>query len=132
MKRFKGVLFSLLPMLALAQEPAPQEQAQFPQQMNTRKLLDYCASSSLTPTGRERRRYCAGFVSGVEESVRILQQQHKLEASVCLPESVTTRALSDGFIRYSSSRQQQMDKPASAMVLEALTDTWPCRESEQD
>ena len=123
---YLSIPFSLLPILALAQEPVLPEQDQFPQQMIASKLLESCASSSLTQAGRERRKYCAGFVSGVEEAVRILQQQHKLEASVCLPGNVTTRTLSDAFIRYSAKRQQYMDKPAAGMVLEALTETWPC------
>jgi len=122
------MLFSLLPMLALAQEPVTQEQTQFPQQMSASRLLEACASSALTQTGRERRRYCAGFVSGVEEAVRILQEQHRLEASVCLPEGVSAKALSDVFIRYSANRQQHMDKPAAGIVLEALMDAWPCKE----
>jgi hypothetical protein len=130
MKRFSGMLFSLLPMLALAQEPVTQEQTQFPQQMSASRLLEACASSALTRTGRERRRYCAGFVSGVEEAVRILQEQHRLEASVCLPEGVSAKALSDVFIRYSANRRQHMDKPAASVVLEALMDAWPCKESQ--
>jgi len=130
MKRFFIILYSLLPMLALAQESVTQEQTRFPQQMSAGRLLEACASSSMTRTGRERRTYCAGFVSGVEEAVRVLQDQHKLEASVCLPEGVSAKALSDVFIRYSANRRQYLDKPAAALVLEALTDAWPCKGSE--
>ena len=36
-------------------------------------MLMACASSGLSRIGRERRRYCAGFVSGVEEAVRLLR-----------------------------------------------------------
>jgi hypothetical protein len=132
MKRFTGLVFSLLPVLAFAQQPVPQDQAQFPQQMSASRLLKYCASSALTQAGRERRRYCAGFTSGVEETLRILQQQHKLEASVCLPDDVRTKALTDAFIRYSADRQKHLEKPASAMVMEALTHTWPCTKSSAD
>jgi len=126
-RRFFGMLCLLLPATALAQDPVTQEPIPFPQQMSASRLLEACASSSMTRTGRERRRYCAGFVSGVEEAVRILQDQHKLDAAVCLPADVSARALSAAFIRYSATRQQQMNKPAAAMVLEALTDTWPCK-----
>ena len=128
MKRLLSMLFFLLPVLASGQEPVTEEQAQFPQQMSASRLLQACASSALTRAGRERRRYCAGFVSGVEEAVRSLQEQHRLEVSVCLPQGVTAKALSDVFIRYSANRQQHMDKPAAAMVLEALAQAWPCRE----
>jgi hypothetical protein len=126
---FLALLF-LSPMLALGQQDQVQEQTQFPQQMSASKLVEACASSALTRTGRERRRYCAGFVSGVEEAVRILQDQHKLEASVCLPEGVSGKALSDVFVRYSASRRQAMNEPAATVVLEALTNTWPCKRVE--
>ena len=89
-----------------------------------------CASSLLTPTGREKRSYCAGFISGVEEAVRVLQEQHKHEASVCLPEGVSAKKLSDAFKNYSVTRQQQINKPVAAAVLEALSDAWPCKEAE--
>lgn len=116
-------------MLALAQESVTREQTQFPQQMSASRLLEVCAASSLTRAGRERRRYCAGFVSGVEEAVRVLQEQHKLEASVCLPAGVSAKALSDVFIRYSANRHQHMDEPAATAVLKALMDAWPCEAS---
>ncbi len=127
MKRLLTLLLFLLPVPASGQ-PVTEEQAQFPQQMSASRLLQACASSALTRAGRERRRYCAGFVSGVEEAVRSLQEQHRLEVSVCLPQGVTAKALSDVFIRYSANRQQHMDKPAAAMVLEALAQAWPCQE----
>ena len=62
-------------LLASAGNIAAQEEGmepQFPQQQSAGDLLRACASSRLTSTGRERRRYCAGFVSGVEEAVRML------------------------------------------------------------
>ena len=124
------MLLSLLPLLALGQQSVTQEQTLFPQQLSASRLLEACASSLLTPTGRERRKYCAGFVSGVEEAVRILQEQHKLEASVCLPKGLSAKALSDVFINYSANRRHQLDKPAAVSVLEALTDAWPCKDAE--
>jgi hypothetical protein len=131
-KQSIATLLLLLPILSQAQEPATEEPLQFPQQMSARQLLEACASSSLTRTGRERRRYCAGFVSGVEEAVRNLQEQHKLEASVCLPEGVSGKVLSEAFIRYSVNRQKHMNRPAAAVVLEALANTWPCDQPNQD
>lgn len=125
-----ALLFSLLPIVVFAQVSETREQTQFPQQLSASQLLEACASSLLTATGRERRKYCAGFVSGVEEAVRILQEQHKLEPSMCLPRRVSAKTLSDVFIRYSASRQQKMDKPAAITVLQALSHNWPCKEAD--
>jgi hypothetical protein len=44
--------------------------AEFPQQQTAHDLLTACASSSISNLGRCRRKYCAGFVSGVEEAIR--------------------------------------------------------------
>ena len=43
----------------------------FPQQLTASDLLTYCSSSSLTDLGRKRQRYCWGFISGVEETIRL-------------------------------------------------------------
>lgn len=45
-------------------------QSIFPQQLTARDLLIFCSSSSLTAVGRSRQRYCWGFISGVEETLR--------------------------------------------------------------
>ena len=129
-QRVSVLLFSLLPIMASAQVSETSEQMQFPQQLSASQLLEACASSLITPTGRERRRYCAGFISGVEEAVRVLQEQHKLQPSVCLPGRVSTKALSDVFIKYSANRRHKMNKPAAVTVLEALSYKWPCKEEE--
>ena len=47
------------------------DQSIFPQQLTASDLLTYCLSSSLTDLGRTRQRYCRGFISGVEETIRL-------------------------------------------------------------
>jgi hypothetical protein len=42
----------------------------FPQRLSARELLQACNSSALSQVGRERRRYCAGFISGAEGAAR--------------------------------------------------------------
>ena len=67
-------LVVIFPLVA-AGEPQPETmEPQFPQQQTAGDLLKACASSRLSNAGRERRRYCAGFVSGVEEANRLRQK----------------------------------------------------------
>ena len=121
------VILTLLgtPPLATAQE-IPVDEPYFPQQMSAQHLQRTCASSSLSDTGRQRRRYCVGFISGVEEGVRVLHQQHRLELSICLPEKVSGRALTNVFLRHTTDNPGQLEKPAAQVVIDALSQTYPC------
>ena len=69
-KPFALLLVVAGPTALIAEDRETDMEARYPQQMSARNLLVTCASSSVTRIGRERRRYCAGFVSGVEEGVR--------------------------------------------------------------
>lgn len=109
-----------------SQESEPVQQY-FPQQITAKKLLVYCASSAMTKVGRERRQYCAGFVSGVEESVRLLDEDLPQSVPrICVPEGVSARKIAEGYIDYANVRQRSMDQPAAAVVIEALRDRYPC------
>ncbi len=124
------VLFILvltgIAMVAAAQETDLTEEAGFPQQMSAQDLQHTCGASGLSDTGRQRRRYCVGFISGVEEGVRILKQQHRLELSVCLPEQVSGRALTNVFLKHTADNPTQLKKPAAQAVIDALADKYPC------
>ena len=99
---------------------------QFPQKQNAGDLLRVCAASRLTSTGRVRSRYCAGFVSGVEETVRLLQQQGKIERRVCTPPDISAAALADVYVKYGTSHKGELPDPAVEVVLHALVDAYPC------
>ena len=82
---------------ALAEEPTPGDEPVFPQRLSARDLLYACNASALTGVGRERRRYCAGFISGVEEAARLLRAgsgQGAYQRS-CMPADVSSRRLAD-------------------------------------
>ncbi|MEJ2323004.1 MAG: Rap1a/Tai family immunity protein [Gammaproteobacteria bacterium] len=104
---------------------------QFPQQQTARDLLRACASSRLTATGRERRRYCAGFVSGVEEAIRLLNLSGRSRFRLCTPEDVTAWALADAFVRYGASHEGELDDPAASVVHHALTLAYPCGDRDE-
>lgn len=115
--------------LAAAVSVQPQEmgmEAQFPQQQSAGDLLRACASSRLSQTGRERRRYCAGFVSGVEEAVRLLQRSGQLDSRVCPPANVSASSLAGVYVAYGAGHEGELRRPAAEMVLHALSEAYPC------
>ena len=90
-----------------AAQSAEEMETQFPQQQSARDLLFMCASSRLSNIGRERRRYCAGFVSGVEEAERVLHPGQEQARRFCTPPDVSASALSTAFIRYGAEHDKQ-------------------------
>lgn len=110
---------------ALAQETGEPE-PQFPQQQSAGDLLQACASSRLTGAGRERRRYCAGFISGVEEAERLLRPGGQSSAPFCTPPDVTASALANAFVRYGAGHATELTEPAAKVVLRALAAAFPC------
>jgi hypothetical protein len=128
--RILGGVMLALPLwlsatFAAAQEAEPME-PQFPQQQSARDLLMACASSRLTGTGRERRRYCAGFVSGVEEAERVLHPGGEVARTFCTPPDVSASALAAAFVRYGAEHDAELDRPAALVVLRALQQAYPC------
>ncbi|MGD8235034.1 MAG: Rap1a/Tai family immunity protein [Chromatiales bacterium] len=130
---FKTMIAVASIMLAISTTLAAQEgegmEPLFPQQQSAGDLLRACAASRLTATGRERRRYCAGFVSGVEEAIRLLNPGGKSEIRLCTPPDVTASALADAFVRYGATHKGELTDPAAAVVHHALAEAYPCRES---
>jgi len=128
MKGWIALLLFGLPMFATAQEPAIDEETRFPQQLSAAELQHACAASALSDVGRQRRRFCTGFISGVEEGVRILQLQHRMEPSICMPHRVSSRVLNEVFVKYTAQRQQSLKRPAAEVVLEAFALEYPCQD----
>jgi hypothetical protein len=130
---------SLLLLALLAPSVAPGEQQPadpdvvFPQRLSARELLYACNSSTITQVGRERRRYCAGFISGVEEAARLLQAERggAGSASICLPLDVSSRRLADIYTRYAGQHESMLEKPAAELALHALTSAFPCEGDRQ-
>ena len=108
-------------------EPAAENDAVFPQQLSARDLLYRCNASNLTGAGRERRSYCAGFISGVEEAVRLQQTAHGSSGlQVCMPTGITSRQLADVYSRFAGQNPAFTGKPAAEAVLGALQNAFPC------
>ena len=126
--KFIFVLIAVFVLPAVAQQPGEDLDTYFPQQLSARDLLIACTSSSLTATGRLRQRYCRGFVSGVEEAVRLQLSRDAAESHslFCVPAGTTARALADTFIRYASDSDIELDRPSALIVLEALAMAYPC------
>lgn len=103
-------------------------EAVFPQQMDARKLMIFCASSTLTAKGRTQRRYCDGFVSGIEEGMRLYKFTYPAgsDVAVCVPSGASSRTLSQAFVRHATSKGVDLEQPAAAIVLEALHKEFAC------
>jgi hypothetical protein len=125
------IAFALAPA-AQAQAPEEQMEPQFPQQQSAGDLLQACASSRLSNVGRERRRYCAGFVSGVEEAIRLLEHTDRSEFRLCTPANVSASALADVYVKYGARHQGELADPAAEVVLHALREAYPCPEPMAD
>ena len=93
--------------------------------MTAGDLLRTCAASRLTATGRERRRYCAGFVSGVEEAIRLFNPGDKA-LTVCTAPDITASALATAFVQYGASHEGELKDPAAAVVQHALAEAYHC------
>lgn len=121
---FYIVLMFTLVNTAFAEEKTEWESF-FPQQMTAKELMVTCASSYMTSIGRQRKKYCSGFISGVEETTRL---QNKLDTTptICLPEGKTSSQFTDVYMKYASRKTTALSKPAALIVIEALQDAFPC------
>ena len=123
------VLLGLLAAPVFSAEKSDVPDAVFPQKLTASKLMVYCASSSMTATGRLRQRYCDGFISGIEEGVRVLTLTSRLEASpsLCVPANVSSQQIRSAFVKNSANMERSKDKPAAMFTIEVLERAFPCR-----
>lgn len=126
--RFLALVLSM----SVAAGPAARESGgdapdYFPQQLKANRLLYYCAGSSLTGTGRERLKTCAGFISGVEEGVRLLEARGLLTepSGICVPKGASSSMFAQAYRRH-AAKGADNDKPAAEVVIEALRKAYPC------
>jgi hypothetical protein len=117
-------------VLSSLTSPASAEDAPpvFPQQITASQLKFFCASSSLTSKGRLRRRYCEGFISGVEEGLRMyrLKRSSQTPALMCVPIGTSSKQMKENFVRYASRKGVELEQPAAAVVIEALAESFAC------
>jgi hypothetical protein len=113
-----------LASFASAQHAAPV----FPQQINAKERTVFYASNSPTEKGHVRRRYCEGFISGVEEGLLVCRLNHPSQTSelVRVPTGTSSQQMSEVFIRYASRKDVALEKPAAAAAIEALIDAFAC------
>lgn len=97
----------------------------FPQKMTAKALMKTCASSFMSSTGRQRQKYCSGFISGVEESIRLVGKQIMVP-KICLLNGQTSSQYTDIYMNYASRKTTDLSKPAALIVIEALQDAFPC------
>jgi hypothetical protein len=119
---------SLVTVAASAQDQTIDATTYFPQQLSARELMVHCAASSLTERGRQRQRYCAGFVSGVEEAARLLLgTSPTTPIRFCISAKATAREFREAYIQYGGRRGTDLERPAALVVIETLVDAYPCK-----
>ena len=123
------VILCLIAAPILSAEESDASDTVFPQKLTAGELRLYCAASAMSATGLQRRRYCDGFLSGVEESVRVLGLISSREAplSLCVPANVSARQLRAVFVKNSAAIKPPKDKPAAMFAIEVLEKSFPCR-----
>lgn len=120
------VLALLVPLTAHGEAADAQNvDSVLPRHLTARDLLYACNASALSAVGRGRRQYCAGFVSGVEEALRLVEDAPP-QRSMCLPASVSARRLADVYSRFASQRGTRLDEPAAKLARDALAEAYPC------
>ena len=115
-------------MTSTAAETTSSEGETLPQNLSAGALMTYCASSSVSGQGRQRQRYCAGFMSGVEETLRMLSAS-ETEASypaLCVPANTSARKLQDTYRRHAGRPGTDLNRPAAVVAVEALIGAYPC------
>ena len=113
---------------ASAEEQAPDEETYFPQQMTAKELLNACASSTMTNRGRKSRKFCEGFISGVEETLRLqsMKQSSNDSKLLCVHKGKSASNFADMYINYAAKRKS-LDAPAASVVMAALQAAYPCK-----
>ena len=114
---------------ALGNDMHAQTADMFPERLNAQQLLTACNASSITNRGRQNRYYCDGFISGVEEAVRVYQPvPHDMShARICMPPETSTRELRNIITRYATRYKSELGKPAAQFTLSALQWAYPCQ-----
>jgi len=125
------MLLPLLLAVGLVQGAQPDETGSWlPQKLTAQDLLFACAASSLTGKGREQQRYCRGFISGVEETIRYYGTGDSAVAAFCFPQGMTARKYGDVFIKYASRKGVDTGRPAVVVVREAFENVFSCSPQE--
>ncbi|MBT8120848.1 MAG: hypothetical protein KJN89_14125 [Gammaproteobacteria bacterium] len=124
------ILFFLAWGSATGKDDADTTQPIFPQQLTARDLLTYCSSSSLTDLGRKRQSYCSGFISGVEETIRLPSHasSQAVAMKICVPEGVTSRSLAKAYTQHARRSDTNLAQPAAQIVVEALSKSYQCQQ----
>jgi len=124
--RYRMLLSLLLFTLPLQAARPAEEDSYYPQKLTASDLLYACAASSLTSQGRERQRYCRGFISGVEETIRYYGINGSAGGSFCFPQGLTASHYGDVYIKYASRKGTNLARPAVVVVHEAFSEAFSC------
>jgi len=122
------VILALLSVPPAVAETTAESETYLPHRLTGNDLLTACSSSTLTHRGRRKTSYCHGFVSGVEEGIRLWGSNYSTEFSqpFCVPPGTTSREMARAYVKYASGKNRNLGKPAVLVTIAALKNSYPC------
>jgi Rap1a immunity proteins len=93
-------------------------------------MLPHCKASLHYPPGTFIEGYCAGIVAGMVAVAQPLfapGQSRAAERCLDIPENVSNRRLVEAVVSYIEARPQWMEQQFRVLAVQALFDTWPCK-----
>jgi hypothetical protein len=93
-------------------------------------MLPHCKASLHYPPGTFIEGYCAGIVVGMVAVAQPLfapGQSRAAERCLDIPGNVSNSQLVEAVVSYIEARPQRMQEQFRVLAVQALFDTWPCK-----
>jgi hypothetical protein len=93
-------------------------------------MLPHCKASLNYPPGTFIEGYCAGIVVGMVAVAQPLfapGQSRAAERCLDVPGNVSNSQLVEAVVSYIEARPQRMQEQFKVLAVQALFDTWPCK-----
>jgi hypothetical protein len=93
-------------------------------------MLPHCKASLHYPPGTFIEGYCAGIVVGMVAVAQPLfapGQSRAAERCLDIPGTVSNSQLVEAVVSYIEARPQRMQEQFRVLAVQALFDTWPCK-----
>jgi hypothetical protein len=93
-------------------------------------MVTHCRASLDYPPGTFIEGYCAGIVVGMVAIAQPLFAPGQSRAAgrcIDIPENVSDRQLVEAVVLYVEARPERMQEQFRVLAVQALFDTWPCK-----
>ena len=90
------------------------------------KLYEHCSSSESSPTYYQDAAACTLYIVGVYDGIELATSVYDKENFYCFPEKVIVKQITEIVANYLQKHPEKRHLPASALVVIALKDAFPC------